>query len=130
MAEETPDMVAGLPKSAFARGDDQIRVRTERFRQIYANNLQVGFSSWDLAITFGEIMGEKEGKAVIEETTRILMTREIAKALSRILSAHIAAYEQQFGEIKIPAIEKEPEGETEKGQAETAIHPPEITPAG
>jgi len=97
---------SGLPQKAFAKADDQIRIRTDRFRQLYANNMQVGFSSWDLAITFGEIVKEEEGKPVIEETARILMTREIAKVLSIILKNHIDLYEETFGEIRIPIADE------------------------
>lgn len=95
----------GLPETVFARSTDQIRVRTERFKQVYANNMQMGFSTWDLGITFGEIMGEQDGKTVIEETVRVLMTREIAKVLSVILTNHIVLFEAQFGEIKVPVSE-------------------------
>ncbi|MDX6444885.1 MAG: hypothetical protein QOH71_1959 [Blastocatellia bacterium] len=101
---------SGLPDEAFAKAADQIRVRTERFRQLYANNMQVGISSWDLAITFGEIIGEKEGKPIIEETVRVNMTREIAKVLSIILKNHIDAFEAAYGEIKIPIEPVAPEG--------------------
>lgn len=123
-AKMTPP--ADLPKSAFARSEDQIRVRTDRFRQLYANNMQVGFSSWDLAITFGEIMGEQDEKPVIEETTRILMTREIAKVLSKILTAHIEIYEKQFGEIKIATMPSE----SEVAEAEPTIDATELPVSG
>jgi len=105
MSEERKKLteMTGLPAEVFAKSTDQIRVRhPERFRQIYANNMQLSLSTWDLALTFGEIAGEQEGKSVIEETTRVVMTREIAKVLANLLNTHIAAFEKQYGEIKIP----------------------------
>jgi hypothetical protein len=95
----------GLPSILFAHGDDQVRIRTERYRQLYANNMQLGFSTWDLGITFGEIVGEKDGKPVVEETVKILMTREIGKILATLLQTHFALFEAQFGEIKLPVAE-------------------------
>ena len=106
MAEASDEVKAstGLPSAVFARGADQLRIRTERFKQVYANNMQVGFSTWDLAITFGEIVGEQDGKPVVEETVKILMTREIAKVLGTIIQSHITEYEANFGEIKLPSV--------------------------
>lgn len=124
MADETnaePEK-AGIPQGAFAKATDQIRIRTDRFRQIYANNMAVNFSSWDLGITFGEIAGEREGKTLIEETVRVLMTKEIAKVLGIILKNHIDAYEKQFGEIRLPVA---PDSGTEPEANEGAQGEPE-----
>lgn len=94
-----------LPKGVLAKARDQIREHSVDFRQIYTNNMAVSLSSWDVAITFGEIVGERDGKTVIEETTKVVMTREIAKVLSVLLTNHIAAFEENFGEIRIPINE-------------------------
>lgn len=99
--EENLDGIA-LPEGATTRSETQIRIRTDKFQQIYTNNIQIGFSAFDMALAFGQIIGEKGGKVVIEETTRVLMPRELAKVLAGLLTANIQAYEQQFGEIKIP----------------------------
>lgn len=113
----------GLPSAVFARGADQVRVRTERYRQLYANNMQVGFSTWDLGITFGEIIGEQDGKPVVEETVKILMTREIAKILGNILLKHIEVFEAQFGEIKLPVLVDEVlKEETKKRSSRKSKH--------
>src|SRR5437016_915601 len=79
---------------------NHIRVRSEDFFTIYANNVALVFSTWDLSVILGEILGESDGKPVVEETLKISMTREFAKVFSQILSTNIAAYEKQFGEIK------------------------------
>lgn len=119
MSKATDDLKkrSGLPEEAFAKATDQVRVRTERFRQIYANNMQVGFSSWDLAITFGEITGEQDGKPIIEETVRVIMTREIAKILSTILKNHIDLYEEHFGELRMPLESVAKESPGSEGEA-------------
>jgi len=92
----------GLPQKAFADADKQIRERTDRLRQVYANNMRVSFSTWDCGITFGEIVGERDGEPIIEETVKVLITREIAKVLAIILKSHIDVFESRYGEIKVP----------------------------
>jgi hypothetical protein len=100
--KDDPQARGGLPQKAFANADDQIRERTDRFRQVYANNFRFNLNSWDIGMTFGEITGERDGRAVIEETAKVTMTREMAKVLSIILHNHIEAFEAQYGEIRIP----------------------------
>ena len=92
-------------QAGFAKTADQLRVRGNRFVQFYANNISVSFSTWDLSLSFGEIVGTKDGKPVIEEIARINVTRELAKVASRLLAANIEGYEKQFGEIRIPELE-------------------------
>lgn len=91
-----------LPKGVTTRSENQIRARRDEFQQVYANNVMIGFSSFDMGLTFGQIVGEQEGKTVIEELVRVLMPRELGKILAGLLIGNIEAYEQQFGEIKIP----------------------------
>lgn len=100
--EEDAKKRSGIPANAFANAEEQLRERTDRFRQVYANNMRVNMSTWDLGITFGEIIGDRDGQPIIEETVRVLMTKEIAKVLQMILKGHIEAFEAQYGEIKIP----------------------------
>jgi hypothetical protein len=58
------------------------------------------------------------------------MTREIAKVLATILTNHIAVYEAQFGEIKLPVPDSTPESEEDQPVAEGAIDATELAPAG
>lgn len=88
----------------MAHRKDQLRARTERFQSVYANNLAVSFSTFDTSIIFGEIIGEHEGQPVIEEVLKVNMSRELAKALSGLLNQHLSAWEERFGEIKIPNL--------------------------
>jgi Protein of unknown function (DUF3467) len=87
----------------FAKQAEQKRIRTERYTRIYANNLAVVFSIWDMSITFGEIIDGHGEVPIIEEVVHITLSQEFAKLASQLLSANIAQYEQQFGEIEIRA---------------------------
>jgi hypothetical protein len=104
MDEETDDQgrVITLPSGTTTRSENQIRVQADTFQQVYANNIQIGFSAFDMALAFGQIKGQQDDKPVIEESVRIMLTRELAKVLVGLLINNINAYEQQFGEIKIP----------------------------
>ncbi len=71
-------------------------------------------SMWDVRLVFGEHVGERDGKSVVEESVRILMSREMAKVMNKLLTDQITAYEKKFGVIKIPDMTqplelKEPE---------------------
>lgn len=93
-----------IPKSIVAKAIDQKRFRSDDFISIYANNVAVSISVWDLSLTFGESIGEEDGKPVIEETIKVLMSREMAKVMNRLLTHHIAEYEKKYGPINIPEI--------------------------
>jgi hypothetical protein len=88
--------------SWVAKAADQNRVPSVDFARIYANNFAMGMSNWDLSLTFGEIVGEKDGQAVIEEKVKVTMALAHAKAMLHLLGEHIANYEKVMGEIKIP----------------------------
>jgi hypothetical protein len=104
MDEETDDQrqVVDLPPGITMRSENHIRVQADTFQQVYANNIQIGFSAFDMALAFGQIKGQQDGKPVIEESVRIMLTRELTKVLVGLLINNIQAYEQEFGEIKIP----------------------------
>ena len=67
------DNAEEIPENLLAKSSDQIRVQAEDFFSYYSNNLSVGISSWDVALIFGQIGGEREGRAVIEESVKILL---------------------------------------------------------
>jgi len=92
-----------IPVSAFSTSEDQLRVLAENFKTLYANNLTLSISQWDVTINFGEILGKDEnGKTVIAQHARVNMSKELAKVFRELLDAHISNYEEQFGEIRIP----------------------------
>lgn len=105
--DEKDNAESAVPREALASLAEQTRVRGQRFQQIYANNAGIEFSVWDMSLTFGEIVGAKDGKPVIEEIVKINITREMGKVLSQLLALNIAGYEKQFGEIKIPTMQGE-----------------------
>lgn len=107
MAEETDKQPLGadIPKSILGKSTEQIRVRNpNKFQSIYANNITISFSSFDMSIIFGEIVGEQDGKPVVEETIKMTLTREMGKVFARLLTANVAAFENSFGKIVVPDV--------------------------
>jgi hypothetical protein len=76
--------------------------RSPHYRSLYANNTSVGVSTFDFSLVFGEIVGATEGKLQVEEHTKIIMSPLHAKVLAQVFMDNVAAYEKQFGEIKLP----------------------------
>jgi len=108
MADEKTDQDdVTIPKEAFAQAKDQIRKPGENFKRVYVNNAAIAFSSFDMSISFGEIIGEENGQSVIEESVQIILTREFAKVLTELLVNNLKAFESQFGEIKIPVLKED-----------------------
>lgn len=91
-----------ITASAFASVSNQVRLRDEDFFSYYANSVSLSLSMWDVRLVFGEHIGDQDGKAVIEESVRIILSRELAKVVNKILTDQLAAYEKKFGVIKIP----------------------------
>lgn len=86
-----------LSEHLLAKAQDQNRKRSDRFISDYANNVSVSISSWDMNIIFGRVTGNNE----IEETIEVIVSKEMAKALTMIMATHLKTYETKFGEIKI-----------------------------
>jgi hypothetical protein len=81
--------------------DSLERIRGEHFIRFYANNIQVSFSTWDMRLTFGEIVDQPDGKTVIEDRACVVMSLQHAKAAIAALVRSFTALEKQFGEIKL-----------------------------
>ena len=69
---------------------------------VYANNLALGMTAFDISIIFGEALGVKDGRTVIQQRVKVMMSPLLAKLLARSVTESVAQYEGQFGEIKEP----------------------------
>lgn len=104
-----------IPASVITKAIDQQRVRRDDFFSYYTNSITANVSIWDVALVFGEVMGEKDGRPEIEERVKILMSRELAKVFNKILTDQIATYEKKYGTIKIPDLAKRSASDEEEG---------------
>jgi len=91
-------------------------IKSEKFRQIYAVGAVGGHSPYDFRIAFyndspkSTIDGGKQVsfmERMVEE--EVILSPLAAKELSEWLSNHVTEFEKQFGEIKKPGKNPEPE---------------------
>lgn len=108
-----------VPKTALENDENQLRVQDDEFRRVYANNVSLHMSQWDVGLIFGEIIGVRDdNKAIVLEKVKINMSKELAKVVAMLLGANISAYERDNGEIKLPEVVTENAAKTksQKGQ--------------
>jgi len=68
----------------------------------YANNVQLGFTHYDLRMLFGELVDATPEKLVIEQRAQVTISYLQAKLLMMVLGQAITQHESLFGEVKIP----------------------------
>jgi len=102
------------------------RIRAENFVRIYANNIQVSLSQWDMKLTFGEVLESRDGKSVpqIEDRAVVVMSLHHAKAVIEILVRNFMAFEEKFGEIKLigDPQDRDPADEDPSGGLGPSMH--------
>lgn len=82
---------------------------SDTFTKIYANNVGLVATNWDMSLIFGEIMGvNSDGLPVVEQKVKVNMSREFIKALRNLITTHISEYEKRFGEIEMVDISDKP----------------------
>lgn len=86
---------------------ERIVSKAANFFSVYANDLQVFTSPWDLRLVLGE-MGDQgiasSGAVVmnISQLGEVRMSPQIAKKLIGLLADQLKAYETSFGQIPGP----------------------------
>lgn len=89
-----------MPKKMKATEVKQIR--SSGYFSFYTNNARIGFSGWDVRVTFADLGEGDDRKPLIKDITTAIMSPPHAKALLNALVEGVKKYEHQFGEIKIP----------------------------
>jgi len=81
-------------------------VKAPDFRTVYSNNASFGTTLFDITITFGDIVDVEmsaEGLlAVVNQSTRVVMSPVHAKIFALVFAKQVQEYEQKFGPIAIP----------------------------
>ncbi|MDX6575125.1 MAG: hypothetical protein QOE96_1078 [Blastocatellia bacterium] len=76
--------------------------RAEGFRIIYADTSKLGYSPWDIRLTFGLLLEDQPERTVNQEQVAIILSPGHAKTLQRILNEQIPVWEEQFGSVRDP----------------------------
>jgi hypothetical protein len=96
----------GTPQQTGSATDNPVApslrfVREEDFESLYANNVQLEVSVWDLKLIFGEL-DQRTDPATINQHTSVSIPWIQVKLLSYLLQANMALYENRNGPIRIP----------------------------
>jgi hypothetical protein len=83
---------------------------TEKYREDYANSVQVRMSVWDFFLVFGTMTQESPEELVVKNFEGIYLSPQQAKALWNVLGNNLAQYEQAFGQITLEQIPPQPNG--------------------
>src|ERR1035438_3703331 len=76
--------------------------RTDEFATLYANNVVLETSAWDLKLIFGQL-DQSGHKARVEQHTAITIPWMQARVLSYMLQVYLAARVMDFGPIPVPS---------------------------
>ena len=74
--------------------------QSPEYRQIYANNVAIRATNWDLLLDFGKIVSASADKLVVESELGVYLSPQQAKALVESLSTVIAQYEKLTSQSK------------------------------
>ncbi len=76
-------------------------VKTQEYRESYANSVQVRVNLWDFFLSFGVITQTAPDAVAIHNFQGIYLSPQQAKALFNVLQQNITQYESAFGEIRL-----------------------------
>jgi hypothetical protein len=82
----------------------EYRPSPEGVLRVYANNVSMSSTRFDLRILFGEVADISEDKAVVENRVQVTITWLEAKLLGDFITANIKAFEELNGPLKLPNI--------------------------
>jgi hypothetical protein len=82
---------------------EPVNRKSDGFKSFYANNTAFATSAFDFSMTFGEIAGVEGDHLLVDQHVRIIMAPLHMKIVLMLMLQQLKQFEQQFGEIKIPA---------------------------
>jgi hypothetical protein len=81
--------------------EDIPNFKSADYRDYYANSCQVRLGPWDVTIVFGHTK-EMNGTIATEEKSSVTLSPQQFKAFAEVCANTVSAYEQAFGELKLP----------------------------
>lgn len=85
-------------------------IKSPGFVSIYANDIQVQTSPWDMRFILGEIAQaatKEEPIVTINQLAELRISPQLAKTLTGIMIEQINAYEERFGQLPAPPKESQ-----------------------
>ena len=102
-----------LPPSASEKNEivranvNRLTEKSPSFVSLYANDVQVQTSPWDIRLILGEIdtmsaVGVDNPTITVRQVGELRISVQLAKRLTMILVAQLRNYEELVGEIPLP----------------------------
>jgi len=91
------DSDVGEPETIAA--GDATHFQSPKYVTVYANQVQMANTPWDIQMVFSSFQASGNGKVAIEELATIIMSPVHAKVMAKVLITQLRAYEAQFGVI-------------------------------
>ncbi len=79
-------------------------VRSEGYREGYANSVQVRMSVWDFFLGFGTMSQSSAEEVTLESFQGVYLSPQQAKAVCSLLENNLKQYEETFGTISIEPV--------------------------
>jgi hypothetical protein len=76
-------------------------LRSQEYRENYANSVQIRMNLWDFMLLFGRVDQTAPDNVAIHNFQAVYVSPQQAKALLNILQQNVTQYEAAFGEIKL-----------------------------
>ena len=80
-------------------------VRAEPYALLYANDVQIQTTPWDVRLVLGrivELSTKEQPNATISQVGEIHLSPQLAKRVTMLLMQQLATYEKRMGEIPQP----------------------------
>jgi hypothetical protein len=78
-------------------------VKTDDYRESYANSVQIRVNVWDFLLVFGTMLQSSETEVELRHFQGIYLSPQQAKALMSLLQQNVANYEAAFGSLQLEA---------------------------
>jgi hypothetical protein len=79
-------------------------LKTDDFRESYANSVQVRMSVWDFQLVFGTMQQTSATEVDLNNFQAVYLSPQQAKALWNVLGHNLAQYEQTFGKLNLEPL--------------------------
>ena len=101
VAEESLEMNTQIVRANINRSVE----KSPSFASLYANDVQVQVTPWDVRLILGEIASvptPEDQTVVVREVGELRLSPQLAKRLALILIEQLRHYEDRFGPIPTP----------------------------
>lgn len=96
---------AATVKVGRANVADRKTVRSDNYATLYANDIQIQTTPWDIRLIFGliEVLPTLDSpSATINQVGELHVSPQLAKRVAMLLMQQLSVYEKQMGEIPQP----------------------------